>query len=180
VYCPSLSHWRIFKHLYFLIPDQTNPTIAAGFCTAKVKIGDTQIDLLIWDTAGQETYRAITAQYYRDAQIIFIVFDVTNAASFAAAGDWHTRATEANTNPVIILVGNKSDLPGRVISESQGEAMGAEMKALYRETSAISGRGISALFEDAGERFLQSQNPKGDGAAANAVDLESKTKKSCC
>jgi hypothetical protein len=52
--------------------NQTRPTIAGGFCDAKVKLGAVEIGLLIWDTAGQEAHRSLTSQSYREAKITFI------------------------------------------------------------------------------------------------------------
>lgn len=135
---------------------QTRPTIAAGFCNAKVKLGKTDIDLLIWDTAGQEAYRGLTSQYYRDAKVALIVFDLTNPATLNSVTEWHQRLTDANRESVVcVLVGNKSDLPNRQVSQEQGEAVANEIKALYRETSAFTGKGISEVFEDVCEEYLR-------------------------
>ncbi|EAY10048.1 small GTP-binding protein, putative [Trichomonas vaginalis G3] len=135
---------------------QTRPTIAAGFCNAKVKLGKTDIDLLIWDTAGQEAYRGLTSQYYRDAKVALIVFDLTNPATLNSVTEWHQRLTDANRESVVcVLVGNKSDLPNRQVSQEQGEAVANEIKALYRETSAFTGKGISEVFEDVCEEYLK-------------------------
>lgn len=135
---------------------QTRPTIAAGFCNAKVKLGKTEIDLLIWDTAGQEAYRGLTSQYYRDAKIALIVFDLTNPSTLTSVTDWHARLCDANQGSVVVvLVGNKSDLPNRQVTQEQGEAVAQEIKALYRETSAVTGKGINEVFEDACEEYIR-------------------------
>jgi small GTP-binding protein len=120
-------------------------------------LGKIDIDLLIWDTAGQEAYRGLTSQYYRDAKIAMIVFDLTNPTTLNNVSDWHSRLSNANQNPVVsVLVGNKSDLTAsRVVTEDQGEAAAAEIKALYRETSAVTGKGITEVFEDACEEYLR-------------------------
>lgn len=153
---PSLSHRRVFEYFFFLILAQTRPTIAAGFCNAKVKLGKVDIDLLIWDTAGQEAYRGLTSQYYRDAKIALIVFDLTNPATLNSVSDWKQRLVDANSDPVqIMLVGNKSDLPDRQISQEQGEAAANQIQALYRETSALSGKGINEVFEDICEEYIK-------------------------
>jgi small GTP-binding protein len=161
--------------------NQTRPTIAAGFCNANVKLGKTEIDLLIWDTAGQEAYRGLTSQYYRDAKIALIVFDLSNAGTLNSAKDWHTRLLDANPNPVIVvLVGNKSDLASRQVAREQGEAVAADIKALYREASAFTGKGIAEIFEDACEQYLRA-NPIGQKRAPelNIVGTP-KEKSGCC
>ena len=162
---------------------QTRPTIAAGFCNAKVKLGKVDIDLLIWDTAGQEAYRGLTSQYYRDAKIALIVFDLTNPSTLSSVSDWYARLNDANQSSVVVcLVGNKSDLPNRMVTQEQGEAVANEIKALYRETSAVTGKGITEVFEDVCEEYLKA-NPTAVGPRRkSSVDLNGSgdKKKGCC
>lgn len=164
---------------------QTRPTIAAGFCNAQVKLGKNTIDLLIWDTAGQEAYRGLTSQYYRDAKIALIVFDLTNSATLNSVTEWHSRICEANPIPFItVLVGNKSDLPNRQVSQEQGEQVAQEIKAIYRETSAVTGKGVNEVFEDACEEYLRvhPQEPDSKLKDRDKVNLtdQSKQDKGCC
>lgn len=138
---------------------QTTPTIAAGFCNAKVKLGKTNINLLIWDTAGQEAYRSLTSQYYRETKIAIIMFDLTSSQTLETVRDWHERICEVNEGRVVtVLVGNKSDLPGRKVTVEQGEKLAEQIGALYRETSALTGKGVNEVFEDACEEYLKA-NP---------------------
>jgi small GTP-binding protein len=126
-----------------------------------VKLGQKDIDLLIWDTAGQETYRGLTSQYYRDARIALVVFDVTRPSTLESVAEWHTRLTDSNQSPIVcVLVGNKVDLPNRQVSTEQGQAVADERKMLYRETSAVTGKGITEVFEDACEAYLKMQPPE--------------------
>jgi small GTP-binding protein len=164
----------------FLIPGQTRPTIAAGFCNAKVRLGKVDIDLLIWDTAGQEAYRGLTSQYYRDAKIALIVFDLSNPVTLNAVKDWHARLLDANQGPVVVvLIGNKSDLPNRQVSHEEGEAVATEIKAIYRETSALTGKGITEVFEDACELYLRA-NPGPQTRPSELEPKEAGSKNRCC
>lgn len=162
---------------------QTRPTIAAGFCNAKVKLGKVDIDLLIWDTAGQEAYRGLTSQYYRDAKIALIVFDLTNPATLNSVTEWYNRLNDANQGQVVVcLVGNKNDLPNRQVSQEQGEAVASEIQALYRETSAVTGKGITEVFEDVCEEYLK-VNPSAIGQKRKqSVNLKDGNgeKSKCC
>lgn len=137
----------------------TTPTIAAGFCNAKLKIGKTNINLLIWDTAGQEAYRSLTSQYYRDTKIAIIMFDLTLPQTIDAVNEWHERICEVNDGRIVtVLVGNKLDLPDRKVSREQAEKLADSIGALYREASALTGKGVSEIFEDACDEYLR-QNP---------------------
>ncbi len=65
----------------------------------------------IWDTAGQERYRAITSAYYRGAVGALLVYDTTSAQSFKNMAEWLRQLKQfADSNIVILLVGNKTDL----------------------------------------------------------------------
>lgn len=65
----------------------------------------------MWDTAGQERFRSVTRSYYRGAAGALLVYDSTSRDSFNALSNWLNDArTLANSNIVILLVGNKKDL----------------------------------------------------------------------
>lgn len=66
----------------------TQPTVGSMFFCKKVTKADKVYELQIWDTAGQEKFRSITPLYFRDANGIILVCDVTNQASFNSLRDW--------------------------------------------------------------------------------------------
>lgn len=72
------------------------------------------VKLQIWDTAGQERFRTITSAYYRGADGIIMVYDVTSQESFNHVADWLTEVNRyASEGTCKLLVGNKSDRPDR-------------------------------------------------------------------
>ena len=69
------------------------------------------IKLQIWDTAGQDRFRAITKNYYKGANGIILIYDVTNKQTFENVKNWITQIKEeANQNVIIYLAGNKIDM----------------------------------------------------------------------
>lgn len=119
------------------------PTIGVDFGTKLVHVPDTNnkhipIKLQLWDTAGQERFRTITTSYYKGACGVVIVFDLTNIDSFNAIPMWLDSVYDGcKPESVIILVGNKSDLPEeRVVTESQINTLVEEYGLKYFETSA--------------------------------------------
>ena len=72
----------------------------------------------VWDTAGQERYRSITNAYYRGAEAIMIVFDMTNKESFTNIQNWMDEIIKYTGKDVVIVIGgNKVDLPERKVSQ---------------------------------------------------------------
>eukprot|EP01087_Luapelamoeba_hula_P023461 TRINITY_DN862_c0_g1_i1.p1 TRINITY_DN862_c0_g1~~TRINITY_DN862_c0_g1_i1.p1 ORF type:complete len:131 (+),score=22.34 TRINITY_DN862_c0_g1_i1:99-491(+) len=92
--------------------DEDHPcTIGVDFKVKLMDFGDKRINLTIWDTAGQEKFRALTSSYYRGTQGIILVYDVTNRASFQHLNDWLGEIDMYcnNSDVVKLLVGNKID-----------------------------------------------------------------------
>jgi small GTP-binding protein len=90
---------------------ESSPTVGMDFAIKAIKVQGKRIKAKVWDTAGQERFRTITRAYYRNAQGILLVYDVTKRQSFINIRNWmkeidfHTRGKVA-----ITLVGNKCDL----------------------------------------------------------------------
>ena len=123
-------------------------TIGIDFKVRHVTIDDAKIKLQIWDTAGQEKFRTITKAYYRGANGILLVFDVTNRNSFNQTRMWMTSIHDSLTDPVdIVLVGNKCDME-RTVSLQEAQDLAAEFGVPYAETSAKSGENVEKTFMD--------------------------------
>ena len=105
-----------------------------------------------WDTAGQERFRSISRQYLKKCQGAMLVFDVTDADTFAAVGDWMTQLTAPEVGQKgipMVLVANKVDLTSkRVVSEEDGRAAAARIGRgiPYIETSAATGTNVREAF----------------------------------
>ena len=111
-------------------------TIGIDFKTKNIEIDGTPIKLKIWDTAGQERFRNITNQYYKGADGIILVFDVTDQKSFEKIKEWMSQI-RANTQADqigLVLLGNKCDIESRIISKNDGEELGKELGIEYYET----------------------------------------------
>ena len=86
-------------------------TIGVDFRFKTMIVMDKIVKVQVWDTAGQERYRSITNAYYRGAEGILIVFDVTKKESFENIQNWISEVTVyTGKDVVIICLGNKNDL----------------------------------------------------------------------
>ena len=129
-------------------------TVGLDFFTKDETIDNKLIRVKIWDTAGQERYKAITKCFFQRAQGIMIVYDVTNKKSFDDLKFWvesinlQSKLTEDIENMPIILIGNKIDIPNRVISKDTALNYAKEHNFDYYETSAKTGEGVDTAIKD--------------------------------
>ena len=111
----------------------------------------------IYDTAGQEKYRAIAKLYYKDARVVILVYDITDIKSFEAMKNyWYEQVKDIQTeNLIIAIAGNKCDLyEERQVENETGEEFAKRINAIFVETSAKNDSGIDKLFENIGYKIL--------------------------
>lgn len=90
---------------------ESKSTIGVEFATRSIAVDSKTVKAQIWDTAGQERYRAITSAYYRGAVGALLVYDISKHSSYVNVSRWLKELRDhADSNIVIMLVGNKSDL----------------------------------------------------------------------
>ena len=98
------------------------------FQSKNVNIGNQDINILFYDTAGQEKFRSLIPLYTRDAKIILLVYDISCKESFIHLSDWLQELTNVNKDEVIFaLIGNKNDLKdSRQVTLEEGQKFSAE------------------------------------------------------
>lgn len=123
-------------------------TVGIDFRNKVVNVDGTKVKLQIWDTAGQERFRSITRAYYRDAQALLLLYDVSNKTSFDNIRAWLAEINEyAQDDVVIMLLGNKSDITTeRVVRREDGERLAKEYDVAFMETSAKTGMNVDLAF----------------------------------
>ena len=126
-----------------------NATVGFEFFTFNVRICEKVVKLQIWDTCGQELYRSLITNFYRNASLAIIVYEVTSLDSFNNVEMWlRELRTHSSPNIKIILVGNKIDLAERrKVTTKQGEEF-AKVNNLVKfvETSAKEGINTQSTF----------------------------------
>lgn len=163
------------------------PTIGVDF---KIKYMETtdgkRVKVQLWDTAGQERFRTITTHYYRGANGVMVVFDLSSRQTFQEITGWIKNILQLGDRDVyFILVGNKNDLE-RQVQRSEAESLAEKYNARYFEMSAKTGDGVTEAFmhlaETAAARVMRNQSlTKNDSvqlAGGNAKDAAKKNK--CC
>lgn len=134
------------------LDDDIAPTIGVDFKIKFLTIGGKKLKLTIWDTAGQERFRTITSSYYRGAQGIILVYDVTKRESFTNLAEVWSKEIEShssNKDCIKMLVGNKIDKEDeRTVTREEGLAFAEESGCLFLESSAKTRDNVEKCFEE--------------------------------
>ena len=116
-----------------------------------------KIKFVIWDTCGQEIYRALTRYFYKNAKAIILVYDITNKESFEEMKKyWYNEIKKfCNSDVILAIAANKNDLyKDKKIEDSQGEEFANKINAIFSSTSAKNSNGIEVLFENIAQKIL--------------------------
>ncbi|XP_014849303.1 PREDICTED: EF-hand calcium-binding domain-containing protein 4A isoform X2 [Poecilia mexicana] len=156
-------------------------TVGVDFQMKTLILNSTTITLQLWDTAGQERYRSITEQYYRKADGILAMYDVTHRTSFSAVRGWMDSVRDKMCDgTVLMLLGNKLDLAdnnNREITRPEGERLAEDYQALFHECSAKTGYNMDELMVHLAEMLVT----KDDRQCEDAFLLtEDTAQRNCC
>ena len=128
-------------------------TIGVDFTNKNLELDGERVKCQLWDTAGQERFRTLTTSYYRDAQGVVIVYDISDRKSFDNVERWKADVQKhANPEVAMLIVGNKADLgEHRAVTFAEGGALAAERsaaghEALFFETSAKEHYNVEEAF----------------------------------
>ena len=146
-------------------------TIGIDFRAKTIPINGYEVKLKIWDTAGEERFRNITNQYYKGADGIILVFDLTNFETMNKIRDWYNQIKyNTSSNDIgLVLVANKSDLK-REVSNEECLNLSKELNIKLYETSALTGEGVNEIFEYITQEIISKKNYL-DDTQANGVTL---------
>lgn len=174
---------------------ESKSTIGVEFATRTLQVEGKTVKAQIWDTAGQERYRAITSAYYRGAVGALLVYDITKRQTFDNVLRWLRELRDhADSNIVIIMAGNKSDLRHlRAVSEQDGQALAEKEGLSFLETSALEAFNVDKAFHTIltdiyqiiSKKALAAQEADstalpGQGTTINVSDTSANVKRGCC
>ncbi|VDK79421.1 unnamed protein product [Onchocerca ochengi] len=143
------------------VDDTFDPEIAAtigvDFRVTSMMVDNNRVKLAIWDTAGQERFRTLTPSYYRGAQGVICVYDVSNRQTFERLGHWMNEVDtySTKTDAVKMLIGNKIDITNREVTREEGLEFAKKYRMLFIEASAKTREGVQCAFEELIEKVLQ-------------------------
>lgn len=123
-------------------------TIGVEFAFKTHEIDGKCVKGQIWDTSGEERYRAITSAYFRGSIGAMLVFDITKYNTFINLENWVLQLKQyGEPNMFVCIVGNKSDLDNRQVTTGEAAEYAKKLGYFYMETSALNGSNVSEAFE---------------------------------
>ncbi|XP_053943880.1 ras-related protein Rab-44 isoform X5 [Cuculus canorus] len=143
------SHVGKTSFLYRLHADTFNPhltaTVGLDYQVKNLIVDNKRFALRLWDSAGQERYHSITKQFFRKADGVVLMYDITSEYSFSDVRYWLSCIQEgAEDGVAILLLGNKTDCAAeRRVPTKEGERLAKEHQLLFYECSAASGHNVS-------------------------------------
>lgn len=150
--------------------EDLSPTIGVDFKIKMLTVGGKRLKLTIWDTAGQERFRTLTSSYYRGAQGIILVYDVTRRETFTNLSEVWSKELElysTNQECVKMLVGNKVDKDSeRAVSREEGLSLAKELGCLLLECSAKTRENVEKCFEELALKIMEAPSLLEEGSAA--------------
>ncbi|XP_041880238.1 EF-hand calcium-binding domain-containing protein 4B isoform X1 [Corvus kubaryi] len=157
----------------------TAATVGVDYNVRTVAVDHTQVALQLWDTAGQERYRSITKQFFRKADGVIVMYDITAKDTFTAVKQWLISIEEASgENVPVLLLGNKTDNEKeREVPMGMGDHLAKDYNLIFYECSAYSGYNVEKSVLHLA-RILKEHEDK---VKEKTIELQSDTnKKSCC
>ena len=151
--------------------------------TTSIKIEGKSFKIQIWDTAGQEKYRAMTKNLFLKTQGIVIIFDISNETSFINLKSWmNDIKEECSADIPMILVGNKLDLEDkRVIDKERAMEFAKNEKLEYIETSSKTGENINKALSLIIEKIYRRADSNSNFSfTLDDGTVKKKSKKMCC
>ncbi|XP_054910676.1 EF-hand calcium-binding domain-containing protein 4B [Poeciliopsis prolifica] len=158
----------------------TTATVGIDYSVKTLTLDNMQIAMQLWDTAGQERFCSMTKQFFRKADGVVLMYDVTVAGSFTAVKPWLLNVQEAAGEGIpILLLGNKMDMTReREVSFKDAEQLAFENKVMFFEVSAYTGKNVTESLTHLARILMEQEDTVRDTTVS--LSAQPIKKKACC
>ncbi|XP_054480847.1 EF-hand calcium-binding domain-containing protein 4B isoform X2 [Anoplopoma fimbria] len=158
----------------------TTATVGIDYSVKTLTLDNMQVAMQLWDTAGQERYLSITKQFFRKADGVVVMYDVTVEESFRAVQPWLSNVQEAAGEGIpILLLGNKMDMDGeREVSFKEAEQLAYENKVMFFEVSAYTAKNVTESLTHLARVLMEQEDKVRDTTVV--LSAQPIKKKACC
>ena len=162
--------------------ENSESTLLSTYVTKKMVINDKEYDLNLWDTAGQEKYRAMTKIFTKNSKIVIFVYAINNKNTFEEMKSYWIKTIKETLGdePILGIAGNKSDLYlEEAVPEEEAREFANKLGIKFKLVSAKSDPNSFVNFlQELVEEFLQTKGLSGK----NGINLNKhkKKKSGCC
>ena len=171
---------KLVSNIFIENPGSTN---VAENLEKEFTVEGKTITLDIWDTAGQEKFRSLNKIFFKDAEIAFLVYDITKKETFDELKNFWVEQvrTFSSENVLFAVVGNKADLYTKEeVNENMGQEFADQINGVFAQTSAKHGTGINDLFQTVVEKKIESNPDLKNKLLGVKLEVPVKPKGECC
>ena len=145
--------------------DSYKATIGTNIAIKEIEIelkpGETSTArIVLWDLAGQPTYKDLRSRYMVGSSIAFLVYDVTRPPTFLNVASWYDSFIKVAPEAIVTLVANKVDREDRVVPAEAGKMVSRWLNIEYIETSAKTGENIEKMFTKCVEAAIRKEETR--------------------
>lgn len=134
-------------------------TIGVDFLERQIDVGGEDVRLMLWDTAGQEEFDAITKAYYRGAQACVLAFSTVDRDSFEAVETWKQKVEDEVGEIAMVIVQNKIDLiDDAVVQPDEAENLAKKLRLRFYRTSVKENLNVDEVFRYLSDKYLEQLN----------------------
>lgn len=135
--------------------------IALKNVVLQVRENEVRAQIVLWDLAGQPTYKDLRQRYMVGASMAFIVYDVTRPPTFLNVDEWYRSFRLACPRAVVAIVANKTDRKDRIVPAEAGKMLQDWLDVMHIETSAKEGTNINRLFTEVATKAVLNETTRG-------------------
>ncbi|XP_029289845.1 ras and EF-hand domain-containing protein homolog [Cottoperca gobio] len=160
----------------------TSATVGIDYSVKTISVDNSQVALQLWDTAGQERYRSITKQFFRKADGVVVMYDITAVQSFTAVRQWLTSVKEgAGEDIPTMLLANKTDKESeRQVQKGLGERLAKDCQMTFYECSACSGHNVMESMIQLARILKEQEDREKEKTVQLVANIPSEKKRACC